>query len=151
MSALSTELIRIGRVAKTARQWAEMSGVSAQTIYRRHVRGCPSDKLLATGHAGLWQSKEAWEGANKLPYAEDVVAQVVVNGKGGMTLEEIGICLGTTRERVRQVEEKAIGKLLERLRHRGLDKALLAWLQERDGDGDGEPMDRRCFKRGRAA
>jgi len=38
-----------------------------------------------------------------------------------MTLEEIADMMGVTRERVRQIEEKALAKMRTRLRKRGLD------------------------------
>jgi len=41
-----------------------------------------------------------------------------------MTLEEIGAMMGITRERVRQIKEKA----LQRLRHAGSEQALDSFL-----------------------
>ena len=38
-----------------------------------------------------------------------------------MTLEEIADCLNCTRERVRQIERKALRKLKHQLRKRGID------------------------------
>lgn len=38
-----------------------------------------------------------------------------VADRGGVTLEELGALLGLTRERVRQIEEEAMGKLTARI------------------------------------
>ena len=38
-----------------------------------------------------------------------------------MTLEEIADCMGITRERVRQIETKALRKLARQLRARGIN------------------------------
>lgn len=38
-----------------------------------------------------------------------------------MTLEEIAECMGITRERVRQIETKALRKLARQLRARGIN------------------------------
>lgn len=43
-----------------------------------------------------------------------------VFARDGMTLEEIGEVLGVSRERVRQIEQRALGKLRERLQGMGL-------------------------------
>ena len=47
-----------------------------------------------------------------------------IDGREPMTLEEIGVLLGITRERVRQIKEKA----LSRLRHVSRSKALQSFL-----------------------
>lgn len=47
-----------------------------------------------------------------------------LNGKHSMTLEEIGEKFNLTRERVRQIKEKAI----RRLRHTSRSKALKPYL-----------------------
>lgn len=39
-----------------------------------------------------------------------------LNGKGSLTLEEVGKVFGITRERVRQIQKKAMGKLRERFK-----------------------------------
>lgn len=61
----------------------------------------------------------AWNGANDLPYACDPVAQVLTNGKGGMTMEEIGECLGITREAVRQILGPACERYVDGLVNEG--------------------------------
>ena len=47
-----------------------------------------------------------------------------LNGEKALTLEEIGARFGLTRERVRQIKEKAI----RRLRHTSRSKSLRAYL-----------------------
>lgn len=42
--------------------------------------------------------------------------------RGGMTLEEIGDMLGVTRERIRQIEDRAIKRLLPVMRKNGLTR-----------------------------
>ena len=72
---------------------------------------------------------EAWSGAENLPYACDPVAQVLTQGKHGMTLEEIALCLGVVRERVRQIQDEALAKVLQALRDEGWSDAdLQDWL-----------------------
>ncbi|MOA18916.1 RNA polymerase sigma factor RpoD [compost metagenome] len=39
-----------------------------------------------------------------------------LGGEDAMTLEEVGLCFDVTRERIRQIESKAIGKLSRRMR-----------------------------------
>ena len=45
------------------------------------------------------------------PYEEDVLAQVLVQGKGELTLAEIATVYGCSREWVRQLEARALAKL----------------------------------------
>lgn len=45
------------------------------------------------------------------PYLEDLPCRLLVHRFGPMTLDEIGQALGLTRERVRQIEAKALARL----------------------------------------
>lgn len=54
------------------------------------------------------------------PYEEDRVCQTLVNGHGPMTLEEISLCTGVTRERVRQIEAQALLRAREACERIGL-------------------------------
>ncbi len=45
-----------------------------------------------------------------------------LDGHKPMTLKEIGLHLGLTRERVRQIEHQALGQLLRGFRHRHIDR-----------------------------
>ena len=76
-----------------------------------------------------------------------------VADRGEHTLEEVGEIFGLTRERVRQVEEKALGKLRERLEKRGLSLGLLfgrrSGAEVQPGDEDiGLMEDLKIFKDG---
>jgi RNA polymerase primary sigma factor len=53
----------------------------------------------------------------------------IVDRRGEMTLAEVGDLLGVSRERVRQIEEKALGKLAKRV-ERGV---LRAWAHASGG------------------
>ena len=63
---------------------------------------------------------------NSLSYREQEVIKMTfgIGGKEQMTLQEIGEYLGLTRERVRQIKEKAI----RRLRHRSRSRKLRQYL-----------------------
>jgi hypothetical protein len=61
----------------------------------------------------------AYEGLNDLPYERDLVAQVLVSGKGPMLADEVGVVFGCTRERIRQIEENALRKLARLFRRNG--------------------------------
>lgn len=43
-----------------------------------------------------------------VPFSEDPIAQAIVNEHGALTLEHIGDLCGLTRERIRQIESKAM-------------------------------------------
>jgi len=61
------------------------------------------------------------------PYDEDKRCQYVVeHHPHGLTLDQIGDLLGLTRERVRQIEAKALERLVKRMRLVGLDVEDLA-------------------------
>lgn len=51
-----------------------------------------------------------------VPAAESCTLDLVDAHEGGMTLDEVAQVLGITRERVRQIEKKALEKLFKRLR-----------------------------------
>jgi hypothetical protein len=57
--------------------------------------------------------------------------------RGGMTLEQAGVAQALTRERVRQVEVKALVKLLVRLKERGIDRSDVTSLVHRYLAGPG--------------
>jgi hypothetical protein len=69
-----------------------------------------------------------------LPFEKDIDARawVICHPEGG-TLEEVGSALGVTRERIRQLESLALGKLRRACLREGIDaQELLAGLRARD-------------------
>lgn len=67
-------------------------------------------------------SGELWDGANHLEWEHDYIAQRIVEKHGPLTLDEIGACMGLCRERVRQIEEAAMRKLLIRMARCGYEQ-----------------------------
>jgi len=60
------------------------------------------------------------------PYEEDLAARWFVrNHPDGGTLEEVGVMLGVTRERIRQIEMMALRKLRRACTEEGLDFEVL--------------------------
>lgn len=73
-----------------------------------------------------------------LPFAEDAAAQAFVEQHpGGATLEVCGDALGVTRERLRQIESKALKRLRKRCRLAGITaEDLVAVLANRGRSGE---------------
>jgi DNA-directed RNA polymerase sigma subunit (sigma70/sigma32) len=68
-----------------------------------------------------------------LPYEDDLVARVfVAMHPNGATLEEVGAMFDVTRERIRQIEAKAIRKLQAACAAEGLELEdfLVQWAEE---------------------
>lgn len=114
--------ITIGGVTKTAREWARGRGVSARAIAERARRGVHETLLLSRRRASPTFLEPAWPGANSTPYSEDRYAQALVQDMGGMTLTQVGVCLGLSRERVRQIEEIALRKVRLAIEAEGVDE-----------------------------
>jgi hypothetical protein len=124
--------------SKPLHVWSEESGISQNALYSRIFRrGWPAEVALSKPTAPTNPRKnrvEEWPGASTLRWDDDEVAQQRLAERDAFTLEEIGRMLGLGRERVRQIEERALAKLA-RLMGGDKDKvveSLRALSQERD-------------------
>jgi RNA polymerase primary sigma factor len=72
----------------------------------------------------LTESIEAALGSLKEREAKILRLYFGLDGSEAMTLEEIGALLGITRERVRQIKEKALARLRHVSRARALESFL---------------------------
>lgn len=85
--------------------------------------------------ASVHNKSEAQRGAlvsHYLRYEDDVAAQLVVAAwPDGATLEVIADAMGVTRERVRQIEERALRRLYLRMRVAGVELEDLQQLLRR--------------------
>lgn len=78
------------------------------------------DDLSHTPDAAIMQTDDLHQVLHLLDQLEDREAKVLrlrfgLSGQEPMTLKEIGECLDLTRERVRQIEREALGKLHEKM------------------------------------
>jgi hypothetical protein len=135
-------------LALTVREWAERSGVGVQTIYSRLAAGhsvgaaigelplgpmvAPLCCLCGVAPAIAWRGGRCntcrhvrQHGAlvdMHTPYARDAAAQAfVAEHEGGATLELVGLAMGVTRERIRQIEASALARFRRRAHLAGLD------------------------------
>ncbi len=74
------------------------------------------------------------------PYEDDIPCRLLVHRFGAMTLDEIGQAMGVTRERIRQIEAKALERLRKRVLQAGWSeddvRELLAHLAQRQQPGE---------------
>jgi DNA-binding CsgD family transcriptional regulator len=92
------------------REAAEIIGISEETVRTRAHYGRAIDAPL--GLARQRRNQDTKRVHPKLPFEQDEACQEIVrDNPNGMRLEQVGKALGCTRERVRQVERKALAKL----------------------------------------
>jgi hypothetical protein len=112
--------------------WERETGLGRVLSARINAGWSPEEAVSCRGIA---ETRELWEGANTLPFDADPIAQMVVNEFAPLTLDTVGLCLGITRERARQLEERALLKLKALLVGEGADvdirEMLKAWGAER--------------------
>jgi hypothetical protein len=95
---------------QTIAEWADELDCAPLTIVKRLRRGLSDDD--AVGPISRATDNELWPGANELRYEDDPMAQAVVRRFGGLTLDQVALCLGlNSHERVRQIEEMAFEKI----------------------------------------
>jgi predicted transcriptional regulator len=111
---------------------ADKLGVAQITVKRRHLRGEPVDMPLY--HSGRGRRGGVKHGPADFDidaeWADECVAESVRLHPDGMTLHEVGVLVGLSRERIRQIEESALRKIrLLGLSEREVKRALFADLQ----------------------
>lgn len=105
--------------------WAELSrklGVSEGALKWRHRHGKPLDTPYVAKGSRLIadhprrKHNEAYPGANDKPWEEDAVARRLVQELGPMTHATVAAVMGCDRERIRQIEARALRKLARYLK-----------------------------------
>jgi transcriptional regulator with XRE-family HTH domain len=99
--------------------WVAPHSTTRSTGVRSRLRMPRHESELDRGEelerfAQLWAPTDAGERAEiveTLPFEEDDLTQHLIATHGSATLSEIGIYLGLTRERIRQIEWRALEKL----------------------------------------
>jgi hypothetical protein len=114
-------------------------GITVPVIYSRLRLGWPTSRILTQPTAprrenGYRRARQTSSIVDPhLPWELDEAARdFVAKHPDGGTLHEVGEALGVTRERVRQIEEKALRKLARSIEQQhGEARALLfAWFQQ---------------------
>lgn len=91
-----------------ARQRAEKK--SAELIAQQERRQLAADRLRLRDERAVVDTTTRWE--------DDYACRYIVSrNPGGLLLEEVALYLGITRERVRQIEERALWKLARAAKH----------------------------------
>jgi transcriptional regulator with XRE-family HTH domain len=115
----------------TADEWAERLGVCSETLYSRLRAGMTPDEAMVR-HVARAQRREMWPGAASLPFEDDAIAQLLVEGGNGWTQDEVGEFMGVSGERIRQIERGALDKIEQRLGRDGVEELLAMAKQRRE-------------------
>jgi hypothetical protein len=109
------------------------------------LRGAPEVTLTARDLRGRQQTRRARARAERIfDRAVDAMLAEMERGpscaldvaeQGGLTLEQVGEIWHVTRERIRQIEERARKKAALALSNRGYGGPIVEWLQDRDRKG----------------
>jgi hypothetical protein len=85
---------------------------------------CRHNLFLDVLDAGAIHMNVAGREPGEVPASASCALDVAEDG--GVVLDEIGKALGVTRERARQIEERALGRLVWLMKRSGIDEQLLA-------------------------
>ncbi len=120
---------------RSIKEWAEITGLPETTLFGRIYRRWDPELVLTAPRGGHRPPDARIPQIDpRSPWADDEVAQKLVrDNPHGMTLDEVGIAFGITRERVRQIEQRAIQKLRAAARRDyGQQAALMQLLRDDD-------------------
>lgn len=94
-------------------------------------------------HLALVRSRPDARSVNVVPFSEDLGAQrFVKQHPDGATLEQVGAYLGVTRERVRQIESKALPRLLRYCKRAGISpEDVASYFASRSRNSSTDHMD----------
>jgi len=130
------EIVDANGRSQTLTEWAREFGVYPSVLCRRIQRHGVDKALSADAFPVKCITKRegtSWWPELDHPWEDDPRAQyVVAHHPDGITLDEVGLLLGVTRERVRQIEESALRKLKNQHGSREVVAFLLEQSKERE-------------------
>lgn len=110
--------------------WARETRLSRYTIASRIADGMPAEEALTKPARAF--DNEMWPGANELPYESDLTARLLLREHGPFTLVELSEMLGVCKQRVEQIEKRAMLNFVQAARDAGEDPdEMVEWLIER--------------------